>query len=116
MAGASTVTKPSPGLLSEQRVWDVLTAFYDPELEVDIVNLGLVYGVEIREGDEVRVTMTLTSMGCPMQEEIQQDVMDAVFSIDAVEAVEVAWTFDPPWSADKVTEEGRDLLMSLGYL
>ena len=109
-------SRPSPDRVSEQRVWDLLTYVYDPELEVDIVNLGLVYAVEVTDENEVKVTMTLTSMGCPLQEEIQQGVMEAVFSIDEVEAVEVRWTFDPPWSEAKVTEEGRDLLMSMGYL
>lgn len=101
--------------VSESKVWDVLTHVHDPELEVDIVNLGLVYEVRI-DGARVELTMTLTTIGCPAQDELEQTAKAAVRTVEGVEAVEVRWVFDPPWTPGRVTEEGRDLLMAMGYL
>ena len=101
--------------VSESKVWDVLTHVYDPELEVDIVNLGLVYEVRM-DGPRVELTMTLTSIGCPIQEDLEQLAKAAVRTVEGVEDVVVRWVFDPPWTPGRVTDEGRDLLMAMGYL
>lgn len=100
---------------SEAAVWEALDHVYDPELEIDIVNLGLVYGVEV-ERSVVRITMTLTTMGCPAQELIEAQVCAAVLQLEWVETAELGWTFDPPWTPAMVTEEGRDMLLSMGFL
>jgi len=100
---------------SESKIWDVLTQVHDPELEVDIVNLGLVYEVSI-DGSRVELTMTLTTIGCPVQDELEQMAKAAVRTVEGVEQVVVRWVFDPPWTPGRVTDEGRDLLMSMGYL
>lgn len=101
--------------ISESRVREVLEYVHDPELEIDIVNLGLVYDVRV-DGPLVTLEMTLTSMGCPAQPEIEAAAMAAVGSIEGVEGVRVEWTFDPPWTPALVTEEGRDMLLALGHL
>jgi metal-sulfur cluster biosynthetic enzyme len=102
-------------MIDKDNVWKALEHAIDPELGVDIVNLGLVYGVHV-EGSKVKVTMTLTSIGCPEAGLIQDAVDMTVSSVAGVDDVEVDWTFDPPWSPNKVTEEGMDILQSLGYL
>jgi metal-sulfur cluster biosynthetic enzyme len=112
---ATSTAAPAPAPINEGKLWRALEAVHDPELEVDIVNLGLVYELRIL-GDSVSALMTLTTMGCPAQEEIELAVVAALLSVEGVEGVEVQWTFDPPWTPDRLTEEGRDLLISLGYL
>lgn len=101
--------------VEEARVWMALEYVNDPELELDIVNLGLVYAVTV-DGPRVELLMTLTTMGCPVQAEIAELVRAALLELDGVEEVSITWTFDPPWTEARLTEEGRDLLMTLGYL
>jgi metal-sulfur cluster biosynthetic enzyme len=96
-------------------VWEALRHVEDPELGIDVVNLGLVYDVAV-EGPLVRVKMTLTSIGCPAAETLELAVKQAVGALAGVEHVELDWTFDPPWSANLLTEEGRDMLMAMGLL
>lgn len=110
----SAVT-PAPITPTESQVWQALELVYDPELEIDLVNLGLVYEITIR-ARQVELLMTLTTMGCPAQDEIQQDVIDAVAGLPGVDEVKITWTFSPPWTPGRVSEEGRDMLMALGYL
>jgi len=68
------------------------------------------------DGPCVELLMTLTTMGCPVQEDIEQMARVAVLSVPGVEQVTVRWTFNPPWTPDRVTEEGRDMLSALGFL
>lgn len=96
-------------------VYDALTRVEDPELGIDIVNLGLVYDVFI-DGGTVALELTLTTIGCPAAEEIERRARSEVGALEGVGRVEVRWSFDPPWSPDRISEEGRDLLMALGYL
>ncbi len=96
-------------------VYDALARVEDPELGIDVVNLGLVYDLTIDRG-VVTIRMTLTTIGCPAADEIERGARAEVGALAGVERVEVRWTFDPPWSPDRISEEGRDLLMSLGYL
>jgi metal-sulfur cluster biosynthetic enzyme len=95
-------------------VWEALKVVTDPEIGIDVVNLGLVYGVDINE-KHVKVRMTLTSMGCPATGLIEFQAKEAVGTVDGVEDVDLEWTFDPPWSPDRMTEEGRDMLQAMGY-
>jgi len=103
------------GAITKEQVLEALGAVIDPELGVDIVNLGLVYAVTI-DGPKVRLTMTLTTMGCPEAGLIEEAAVMAVGSLPGVEEVEVEWTFDPPWTPNLVTEEGLEILQALGYL
>jgi metal-sulfur cluster biosynthetic enzyme len=100
---------------TEQRIWDALTHVHDPELEVDVVNLGLVYEVKV-DGGRAELLMTLTSIGCPAQGLIEEQVRLHLGVVEEIEEVDLRWTFDPPWTPARITEEGRDFLVSMGYL
>jgi metal-sulfur cluster biosynthetic enzyme len=95
--------------LSEATVFDVLRQVIDPELDCNIVDLGLVYSVAIN-GAHVKVTMTLTTPGCPMHESIAAGVQHAVLTLDGVEQVDVEVVWDPPWHPAMMTREGQERL------
>ena len=91
---------------------DVVNALHgveDPELGMDIVELGLFYDAEI-DGEKVKVIHSLTSMGCPAGPMIQESIADAVRSLDGVSDVEVELTFDPPWTPDRMSEDAKFIL------
>ena len=90
-----------------------LKTIYDPEIPVDIYQLGLIYDVMINEDNEVKVLMTLTSPNCPVAESLPQEVEEKIRSIDTVKSAEVEITFDPPWSKDLMSEEAK---LELGML
>lgn len=90
-----------------------LKAIYDPEIPVDIYELGLIYDVMINEDNDVKILMTLTSPNCPVAETLPQEVEEKVKSIDIVKSCEVEITFDPPWSKDLMSEEAK---LELGFL
>lgn len=103
-----SVKKP---VVSEKAVLESLEKVLDPELNLNIVELGLVYGVEILDnGKRVRVRMTLTTPFCPMANEIVDNTRNAAKSTPGVEEAEVELTFEPKWTADKITPEARDKL------
>jgi metal-sulfur cluster biosynthetic enzyme len=91
----------SADALTLDRVTEALRGVLDPELGLSVVELGLIYGLEIRNGT-VDVTMTLTAPGCPLHEVMPEWVRQAVGAVPGVERVEVRLTFDPPWSPDRV--------------
>jgi metal-sulfur cluster biosynthetic enzyme len=90
-------------------VIEALRQVEDPELGMDIVDLGLLYDVEV-EGGNVKVTHTLTSMGCPVGPMIQEDIDRVARELPGVEAVDVELTFDPPWSPDKMSDDAKFIL------
>lgn len=104
----------SQAVISEEEVWEALKVVTDPEIGIDVVNLGLVYGVDIADS-KVKIRMTLTSIGCPATGLIEFQAQEAVKTVDGVDDAVVEWTFDPPWSPDRMTEEGRDMLQAMGY-
>lgn len=91
----------------------VLKTIYDPEIPVDIYELGLIYDVMVNEDYEVRILMTLTSPNCPVAETLPVEVEEKVKSIDAIKDVEVEITFDPPWTQELMSEEAK---LELGLL
>jgi metal-sulfur cluster biosynthetic enzyme len=91
------------------RVIEALTGVLDPELGVDIVNLGLVYGVQVW-GGKVSLRMTLTTPGCPLHAVIENDVRRTLERVDGVEWVEVEIVWDPPWSTSRITDLARKQL------
>ncbi len=95
--------------LTTEEVYDALRDVYDPEIPVNVVDLGLIYGVEVAEGS-VDVTMTLTFAGCGMGPYIAQQAEWRIAEIENVEDVNVELTFDPPWTPDLITDEGKKLL------
>lgn len=89
------------------QLFDALRECYDPEIPVNIVDLGLIYGTDIQEGGKVRVTMTLTAIGCPVAPEVMAEVAERVRTVAGVTECEVELTFDPPWTMDKMSEDAR---------
>ena len=96
-------------MLTKDEVFEALRAVEDPELGMDIVELGLVYDVEV-EGPRVKVIHTLTSMGCPVGPMIQENVDQIVRALPEVDDVEVELTWDPPWSPEKMSDDAKFIL------
>ena len=94
---------------TKDEVVEALRQVEDPELGMDIVDLGLLYEVEI-EGPNVKVTHTLTSMGCPVGPMIQEDIDRVAREVPGVEDVDVELTFDPPWTPDKMSDDAKFIL------
>lgn len=94
---------------SKEEVVEALRQVEDPELGMDIVELGLFYDAEIA-GDDVKVTYTLTSMGCPAGPMIQEDIERVVRDIPGVGAVESDLVFDPPWTPDRMSDDAKFIL------
>ncbi|MGD9570296.1 MAG: metal-sulfur cluster assembly factor [Thermoleophilia bacterium] len=102
-------------MVGEDEIRSAMKQVEDPELGVNVVDLGLLYGVNIDEEGHVVLDMTLTSMGCPLTEQILGDSRAALEGLDGVTTVDVNWVWDPPWSPDSMTEEGRFLMKVMGY-
>jgi len=96
-----------------ERIVKVLKGIYDPEIPVDIYELGLIYDVMVNEDMDVKILMTLTSPNCPVAESLPQEVEQKIRAIDEVKSVEIELTFDPPWSRDLMSEEAK---LELGML
>lgn len=103
-------------MVDTEEVREALRDVYDPEIPVNIVDLGLVYEIEEREDNEnaVHVEMTLTSMGCPVADSIKRNVTVAAESVDGVESASVELVYEPPWSPAEATDDGKAQLQSLG--
>ena len=96
-----------------EKIVRVLKTIYDPEIPVDIYELGLIYDVLVNEENQVRILMTLTSPNCPVAETLPVEVEEKVKSLDTIDDAEVEITFDPPWSQDLMSEEAK---LELGML
>jgi metal-sulfur cluster biosynthetic enzyme len=99
----------TPAQVSEADVLDALRQVVDPELNCNIVDLGLVYDVQV-QGPKVTVKMTLTTPGCPMHESIAWGVQHALLGLDGVEDAQVELVWEPPWNPAMMTDEGRRAL------
>ncbi len=102
-----------PGGQLQQAVIDALKEIYDPEIPVNIYDLGLIYGVEVDDESDVTVTMTLTTPHCPVAETMPGEVELRAASVPGVRDAEVNLVWDPPWGPDKMTDEAR---LELGML
>lgn len=105
-------TAPDSEALGEKIV-KVLKTIYDPEIPVDIYELGLIYDVLVNEDNEVKILMTLTSPNCPVAETLPVEVEEKVKSLNAIKDAEVEITFDPPWTQDLMSDEAK---LELGML
>jgi metal-sulfur cluster biosynthetic enzyme len=94
---------------TREEVVDALHLVEDPELGMDIVELGLFYDVEI-EGSKVKVTHSLTSMGCPAGPMIQEDIRTVVGNLEDVDEVELELTWDPPWTPERMSDDAKFIL------
>ncbi|MDR2467318.1 MAG: iron-sulfur cluster assembly protein [Prevotellaceae bacterium] len=91
----------------EHTIVKVLKNIYDPEIPVNVYDLGLIYGIEIHDGGKVEITMTLTAPNCPMADELVEQVNDGVRDIEGVTDVGITLTFEPPWDSEKLSDEAK---------
>ncbi|MFY7667708.1 MAG: SUF system Fe-S cluster assembly protein [Crocinitomicaceae bacterium] len=97
----------------ENKIVEMLKTIYDPEIPVDIFELGLIYEVRIDADQHVEIDMTLTSPNCPVAETMPKEVEDKVASVEHVKSAKVNIVFDPPWDKDMMSEEAK---LELGFL
>ena len=97
----------------ENTIVDVLKSIYDPEIPVDVYELGLIYEVKIDKESNVQIQMSLTSPNCPVAESMPKEVEDKVAEITDVKSAKVNIVFDPPWDKDMMSEEAK---LELGFL
>jgi FeS assembly SUF system protein len=97
----------------EDKIVQMLKSIYDPEIPVDIYELGLIYEVKIDKENQVQIEMTLTSPNCPVAESLPKEVEDKVAAIEEVASCKVNIVFDPPWDKDMMSEEAK---LELGFL
>ena len=97
----------------EDAIINVLKNIYDPEIPVNIYDLGLIYEIDADEDNNVRIKMTLTAPNCPMADDILNEVKDKVEAIEGVKSLDLKLTFDPPWDESNLTEEAK---LELGLL
>lgn len=95
---------------SDEAIVEALRTVHDPEIPVNIYDLGLIYDTERLEDGDVRILMTLTAPACPVAGEMPYDVAAAVSGVDGVGEVEVVLTWEPPWTQDKMTEDAKLIL------
>lgn len=90
----------------------------DPELGINVVDLGLVYGLDVADGDDGTVAlidMTLTSAACPLTDVIEDQSRSALVGSGLVDEIRINWVWNPPWGPDKITDDGREQLRALGF-
>ena len=97
----------------EEKIVKIIKTVYDPEIPVNIYDLGLIYGVDVDDEQNVIITMTLTAPGCPAADFIMEDVQMRVESVEGVKSVEVKLVFEPEWHKDLMSEEAK---LELGFL
>jgi len=97
----------------ESEIIKVLKQIFDPEIPVNVYDLGLIYKIEVDEKNNVNIDMTLTAPNCPIADQIFDEVKQKISEIDEVQKVEINLVFDPPWKADMMTEEAR---LELGFM
>ena len=107
MAYAGSPLPEGRGIASSEAVIDALRTVYDPEIPLNIYELGLIYRLDVAEDGSVSIDMTLTAPGCPVAGAMPGAVADAVTAVDGVGEVEVRLVWEPPWSQDRMTEDAR---------
>ncbi len=101
-------------MVTREQIIEVLRQIYDPEIPVNIYDLGLIYGIEIKD-DKVKIRMTLTAPGCPLAGYLQQEVKQRLEALEGVKEAEVEIVWEPRWTVDMMTEEGKEALRALGF-
>lgn len=109
----STLSANNIGRVTEEDIQEALHNVVDPELGIDVVDLGLVYGIEIDELGRAILTMTLTTPACPLTGLIEDECASALVGL--VDEFRIDWTWKPRWSVENITEDGRAQLEALGY-
>lgn len=101
-------------MVNKEEIIKVLKGIYDPEIPVNIYDLGLIYGIEI-EGDKVKIVMTLTAPGCPLAGYLQEEVKSRIEALEGVKEAEVEIVWEPRWNISMITEEGKEALRAFGF-
>jgi metal-sulfur cluster biosynthetic enzyme len=101
--------------VAQDDVLEAMKDVVDPELGINVVDLGLVYGVDISDEQVVTLDMTLTSAACPLTDVIEDQAHSALAGSGLAKDVKINWVWLPPWGPDKITEEGREQLRALGF-
>ena len=91
----------------KEKIIDEIKKIYDPEIPVNIYDLGLIYKVEVKDDKKVNIEMTLTTPNCPVAESLPKSVKDNIMKIDGVSDVDLKLVWDPPWSKDKLSEAAK---------
>jgi metal-sulfur cluster biosynthetic enzyme len=115
--GAAGMPEPPPPPTAEVSVDDLEEAMrdvVDPELGINVVDLGLVYGIQAENG-VATIDMTLTSAACPLTDVIEEQTRGALIGPGLVDDIKINWVWMPPWGPDKITDEGREQLRALGF-
>ncbi|MFM1994348.1 MAG: hypothetical protein RL537_1037 [Actinomycetota bacterium] len=94
-------------------VIEAMKNIIDPEIGVNIVDLGLIYGLQESEDGALLINMTLTSAGCPLTDVIEEQTAEALDGV--VEAFRINWVWMPPWGPEKITEDGREMMRAIGF-
>lgn len=97
----------------EQRIINILKTVYDPEIPVNIYDLGLIYRIDLQDDGELTVDMTLTAPNCPAADFIMEDVRQKIESVEGITSAQVNLVFEPEWDKDMMTEEAK---LELGFL
>lgn len=100
-------------MVAAEQVWGALRNVTDPEYPLSIVDLGMVYNVHVQD-DRVKIDMTFTAIGCPAIDMIIADVKEAIGKLSGVKKIEVEVVWSPPWTKDKITRHGREILQYYG--
>jgi metal-sulfur cluster biosynthetic enzyme len=98
---------------TEDDVWEALKDVVDPELGINVVDLGLIYGLHLEDDNTVTIDMTLTSAACPLTDVIEDQTNTALEGL--VNGFAINWVWMPPWGLEKITEDGREQLRALGF-
>ena len=106
-AGVSTLT--------EDDVTEAMKDVVDPELGINVVDLGLVYGLNVTDDAVAKIDMTLTSAACPLTDVIEDQARTALVGSGLCTDLEINWVWLPPWGPDKITDDGREQLRALGF-
>ena len=109
----STPSEPTKVVPTEDEILEAMKDVVDPELMVNVVDLGLVYGVQVDEAGDVTIDMTLTSPTCPLTDKIEYDTK---YVLDPLtDSVTINWVWLPPWTLEMISEDGREQLRAIGY-
>jgi metal-sulfur cluster biosynthetic enzyme len=111
MSEPAAAADPTPATIAD--VEEALRDVVDPELGINVVDLGLVYGVTIDRDNKAVIDMTLTSAACPLTDVIQDQAIQALDGL--VDGMQINWVWMPPWGPDKITDDGREQLRALGF-
>jgi metal-sulfur cluster biosynthetic enzyme len=113
MTDLPQVALDGPAPVSEDDLMEALKDVVDPELGINVVDLGLIYGVSLEDDHSAVIDMTLTSAACPLTDVIEDQTATALEGL--VNGFRINWVWMPPWGPDKITDDGRDMLRALGF-